>query len=627
MAKNFSGFGFASPVSEYQYTKDAKADPRSQESSAWTKYKAGLFNPVGSGARSQGAVGGATQVGGQAIQTMAQPVAHPVQTLQGTAGAMRHPIQTARGMAQKYQNDVEQGGQALALENAAGQIIGTAEGGRATGGLIDEVAPVAARVVSKGAQRVAKVTPKRVLGGDEGLIATKTRDVATKLAQEQTEARVRIAETQRSEVASTLTKNERQYKTSLKQISDNAHKSADAEEDALRDKLGKYEADPEHMIDAVAEASSGFETPEAKPPLFSRIETAVNRKHITYDNLSSLRSEIGKELNKGTLPGNTYHIYRDILEPAISKEMERIASNHGLSGEAAHARTAWKDWASTFRDRGAPGRNVIKSPEAHGLFRAYRGKDVSGIEALRKFGPEASNLADKIQADLDIAERGGYTPTAYGKIAAPKMKVKVEPVSPEEVTPEVKISRQDIVGAKTKALREAVQKMRQGKSPIVSSIVIFDVIRNAMRGNVHGVAVDLAARGIYGAGRAALPTLLERPSIIRLLTEPTAADIRFIPEGMRGNLQELASAAKSNGIKVSPKLTKALGMSVSTSGALSVGGPRSRSLRELVDDARGWYNPKTGITTESPTSTTNQVNHDDQGGTFTDNSSQQDTNE
>ena len=52
-------------------------------------------------------------------------------------------------------------------------------------------------------------------------------------------------------------------------------------------------------------------------------------------------------------------------------------------------------------------------------------------------------------------------------------------------------------------------------------------------------------------------------------------------------------------------------------------GPKTQQLRNLVELGRGWYNAKTDTTTEAPTSTTNQVNHDDSGGIYTDSSEQQ----
>ncbi len=89
-----------------------------------------LTNPVGSGGREQGVLGGALQVGGQAIKAMAQPVIHPLDTIAGAYNMVRHPLDTAQEIAGQVKSDYQQGGVPLAAENLAGQAIGAVEGGR-----------------------------------------------------------------------------------------------------------------------------------------------------------------------------------------------------------------------------------------------------------------------------------------------------------------------------------------------------------------------------------------------------------------------------------------------------------------------------------------------------------------
>jgi hypothetical protein len=89
-----------------------------------------LTNPVGSGGRDQGLLGGITQIGGQAIKALVQPVAHPLDTIEGLYNTVRHPVQTAQGIVQNVKNDYQQGGVPLAAENVAGQVLGAVESGR-----------------------------------------------------------------------------------------------------------------------------------------------------------------------------------------------------------------------------------------------------------------------------------------------------------------------------------------------------------------------------------------------------------------------------------------------------------------------------------------------------------------
>lgn len=110
-----------------------KMVPINVPDAAKASYWDALTNPVGSGGREQGIVGGALQVGGQAIKALVQPVVHPVDTAVGLYNTVRHPVDTAQAMAQSVKNDYQQGGAALAGENLAGQAIGAYEGGRITG--------------------------------------------------------------------------------------------------------------------------------------------------------------------------------------------------------------------------------------------------------------------------------------------------------------------------------------------------------------------------------------------------------------------------------------------------------------------------------------------------------------
>ena len=132
--QNMQGAGFATPEDAARFQKDADADPH--KPTFWNA----LTNPVGSGGQQQGVAGGALQIGGQAINTMAQPIAHPIQTAQGIGQTIAHPVQAVQGVVNKYQQDQAQGGNALALENLGGQALGTVESGRVAPAAIDAAA-------------------------------------------------------------------------------------------------------------------------------------------------------------------------------------------------------------------------------------------------------------------------------------------------------------------------------------------------------------------------------------------------------------------------------------------------------------------------------------------------------
>jgi hypothetical protein len=110
--------------------KGFKMVPIEVPDAAKVSYWDALTNPVGSGGAQQGIIGGVQQIGGQAIKALAQPIAHPLDTIEGLYNTVRHPIQTAQGIGQQIQADYQQGGVPLAAENIAGQALGAYEGGR-----------------------------------------------------------------------------------------------------------------------------------------------------------------------------------------------------------------------------------------------------------------------------------------------------------------------------------------------------------------------------------------------------------------------------------------------------------------------------------------------------------------
>ncbi|MFC5861098.1 hypothetical protein ACFPT7_02205 [Acidicapsa dinghuensis] len=124
-----------------QYEKDLRAQLGVKDQSGFGQYWDRLTNPVGSGV-DQGVVGGARQIGGQAIKAAAQPVVHPIDTLKGTAKfasdyATEGPASVGEDvvgpMVEQYLWDRQQGGHALAAENLIGNLLGMYEGGRVSG--------------------------------------------------------------------------------------------------------------------------------------------------------------------------------------------------------------------------------------------------------------------------------------------------------------------------------------------------------------------------------------------------------------------------------------------------------------------------------------------------------------
>lgn len=183
------GTSFATPAEEARFSKDAAADPH--RPTFWNA----LTNPVGSGGREQGVMGGALQVGGQALSAMAQPVLHPIDTIEGmgkTAGWMiRNGANPAGGaldesgnpitpIVEKYLADKDAGGNALALENLGGMGLGMYEGGRVGGAVVSKAIPPVADMATGAAGRLAPklyesaLKPSTTLGAAERANITQT---------------------------------------------------------------------------------------------------------------------------------------------------------------------------------------------------------------------------------------------------------------------------------------------------------------------------------------------------------------------------------------------------------------------------------------------------------------------
>jgi hypothetical protein len=175
-----AGTKFASPDEEARFQKDAEADPH--RPTFWNA----LTNPVGSGGRDQGIVGGALQIGGQAVKTMAQPLLHPIDTAKGVAkvagdAAIYGPAAAASEdvvapEVDQYMRDKAAGGNALALENLAGQVAGTVEGGRVMGAAVSGVKPSPALGAAGEAPAAGAEGPVNTVGGANRLIPEAVRN-------------------------------------------------------------------------------------------------------------------------------------------------------------------------------------------------------------------------------------------------------------------------------------------------------------------------------------------------------------------------------------------------------------------------------------------------------------------
>lgn len=407
-----------------------------------------------------------------------------------------------------------------------------------------------------------------------------------------------------------LNRNERQAKVDLKKVGDRVHDDADRMYEKLKPRLANVESDPETIATLSDHLYGQIDQATAKSPVYEKFQKLVKNKSgaLTYADLEDFRSAMGRAMN-GRLPGPTYHLYKVMLDgdekagvPGIIDEMDRIAASKKLKPQADAARASWRAWAESFRDPGSPVAKILDDPEQHGLLQGMRGQQ-SYLNRLRRFGPDGQELADSIERDLSLADSSKATYSPYGGIrikppeapkptavkpfaeepplpTSPKLKSlpRAEPLQLTSGSPEVRagqiLAEQDraavpnrpegerqLIGpeqvrqAKRESLAAKEKKIRTGWSPVLSSISIYDAIKSGIEGNWSRVGLDLGARGIYEVGKQGFAAMLRNPAVIKLLTEPTAADLAQIPAELRGpGFKTFLDSAKTQGVRVDPRL-------------------------------------------------------------------------
>ncbi len=338
---------------------------------------------------------------------------------------------------------------------------------------------------------------------------------------------------------------------------------------------------------------SDTETPIMKS-LGSRIADAKGGT-LTYGDIQGYRAEIGRELRKGTLPGDVFHAYKQMTD-AIDTEMENIASKADQrvtkeTGESPHyvqrqkaARAYYRNYAETFLDRQSPIRKALDATERGQTIRQFRGKDQSGVEKLAQFNPQLARRINTVRGYQSEAVSIKPKTVTKAEPTLPPKPIPVEPIEPKTKpippprppleTPVKKVELEDIRQAKGESAAKKENKARTGYAPIVSTGLFVDALRSAMQGQFEHAGVDVAARGLYEIGKQTYAALLRNPDVIRVITEPTARDIAQIPPELRGeSLKGLIEQAKKQGIKVDPRIS-------ALAGASAVG-PRTKELQSM----------------------------------------------
>ncbi len=342
----------------------------------------------------------------------------------------------------------------------------------------------------------------------------------------------------------------------------------------INSQLDEENAHPDLLPELLIKSSEAMKGSNTETPIMHDMEKKLKAgEPLTYRDLQGYRSEIGRELSRGNLPGDVYQAYKRMLE-SIDEGMQGIADKRGLGNQLTDARSYYKQYADTFLDPSSPTRKALDSVERGGVVKAFAGKDQSGIEAIAKYDPE---LAQRINTTRGYAKEAKGTRAAA---AAPKPLPTLPPNTTPPVVPEItKLGPEDITKMKRDAITARGQKLQDSSGHVANAFAAYDIIRNLMHGNLEGVGVDIAARAGYGGAKMALAKALQNPTVVEFLSRPTAKDLaelnRLPAEQRTANVQPLIEAAKSKGVPISPAIIAAV------SGAANVSGlPQKHQLNQ-----------------------------------------------
>ena len=333
----------------------------------------------------------------------------------------------------------------------------------------------------------------------------------------------------------------------------------------VNESLSHLTADPEAVNEALGNASESLRGSTQDTALLKNMEKEYREDVPTYSDLQGDYSRLGRELTKGTLPGDIFHAYSQLHE-AIGDEMQRIADSQGIGGQLQDARAYWRRMKQTFgKSSDTISNRAAKAVQTANPKLLRSQANEYQIRLLASFDPEIANLAnraDELKQELTTlpkkaSEAASGARTEYAEPHATR------PVERPEVSTQ-KI-REDLVDKW--ASNESVANKWQVRSLVSGGL-------GALIGLATGEGrTGAEIGGTLGAafGPAVVANLLERPGMRAWITKPPPGELAALerlPNADRikitDGLSKVVQAAQSKGIKVSPALLAAIGAGAAT---------------------------------------------------------------
>ncbi len=377
------------------------------------------------------------------------------------------------------------------------------------------------------------------------------------------------------------------HKNDLENLQGTVRAEANRRYNELNANLDPEPAPPHLLSELLSDASEAMKGSNTETPIMKDMEKRMlTDDALTYRDLQGYRTEIGTKLATGGLESDVYHAYKN-MQAAITDAMSDIAEGRGMGDKFNDARSYYKQMSDTFDDPSSPIYKALKSKEAGGVVKAFKGKDKSGIEALAKYDPELAqriNTTRGYSAEAQKIRNSNAQPKPLPKLAPkpPATASTFTPTVPETVTPDLvspEITQrgpEDIRAANVKAIGDTANALltKGNKTTTAIGAMLPHVL------GLGGVGADLAGGALaFGAKRAAA-LALSHPEVVKFLSEPSAAQIaelEKLPPAQRTaaaqNLKPLIDAAQGRGVKVAHALTDLFAVA----GALPKGHPVAQS--------------------------------------------------
>lgn len=347
-----------------------------------------------------------------------------------------------------------------------------------------------------------------------------------------------------------LVKSRKALQANIETAREKAKVLGDTKYNAVNEALNPIKANQDVYTNALMEASEGLKGSKSEPAFLKGMEKRIETGDpITYSDLQGDYSALGKELSKGTLPGDVYHAYDQIHE-ALGNEMQRIADSKGMGQQLTDARNYWRRMKQTFGKPFSMTDAATKTLSSAAPNLATDAEQANRIRLLGSFDPNIPSMfsdMENIQNGLKAlpkpeSERTRLRTLTEAHTATQPPKGTVIPRAPVElpavpheapIQPELtRVTPQSISQQKANIAFRAAEPMHTGRIPKSAVGMAHYLQRNAM---------GLIADQRWGQ------------NFINSLTNLTQADIdqaMRLPADQRSGFEAIVREARRRGIPV-----------------------------------------------------------------------------